>query len=384
MKLSVFALDYDGTIAEDGILHPDIRPAIDHARDRGVATVLVTGRILDDLRRAAGDLRFLDAVVAENGAVLAFPRSGRSLVLGPPPSKTFLAELARRQVPVETGDCIVEADAAHAPTILEVIRQLQLPLTLHFNRGRLMILPQGISKATGLREMLLALRRSEHNAIAIGDAENDHSMLASCEVGVAVGWGSEALQATADEILPGAGPAAVGRYIQQITDRPSLFRQRTGRRRLALGQTVRGEPLELAVRSRNVLIVGDARSGKSWIAGLLVEQLILQRYCVCVIDPEGDYQPLSALPHVVTLGGDDTPPRPRDIARALRHPDASLVVDLAELPYPEKRGYVTSLLAQLADMRQRTGLPHQIIVDEAHCFLQGPDALDVLDLDLAG
>jgi hydroxymethylpyrimidine pyrophosphatase-like HAD family hydrolase len=383
MKLSVFALDYDGTIAEDGVLHPSIRPAIDHARSRGIATILVTGRILADLRRVAGDLRFVDAIVAENGAVLVFPRSGRSLVLGPPPPKTFLTELARRGVPVDTGECIVETDATNAPTVLDVIRQLQLPLALIFNRGRLMILPQGISKATGLREMLTALRLSEHNAVAMGDAENDHSMLASCEVGVAVGWGSDTLKAMADEILPGTGPAAVGLYIRRTADQPSLFRQRTGRRQLTLGQTTRGEQVALPVRSRNVLIVGDPRSGKSWIAGLLAEQLILNRYCVCVIDPEGDYQPLSALPGVLTLGGDDTPPRPRDIARALRHPDTSVVVDLSELPYPEKCGYVGPLLAHLAEIRRQTGLPHQIILDEAHYFLHGPNALDVLDLDLA-
>src|SRR2546430_11434817 len=33
-------------------------------------------------------------------------------------------------------------------------------------------------------------------------------------------------------------------------------------------------------------------SGKSWIAGLLCEQLALQRYSLCVVDPEGDYRAL--------------------------------------------------------------------------------------------
>lgn len=33
----------------------------------------MTGRILSDLKREAGDLQFVDAVVAEDGAVLAFP-----------------------------------------------------------------------------------------------------------------------------------------------------------------------------------------------------------------------------------------------------------------------------------------------------------------------
>lgn len=80
--------------------------------------------------------------------------------------------------------CIVEADADAAPKILEAIRKLQLPLMPVFNRSRVMVLPQGINKASGLREMLNTLRLSLHNCIGIGDAENDHALLDACEIGV--------------------------------------------------------------------------------------------------------------------------------------------------------------------------------------------------------
>ena len=55
MKFSVLALDYDGTIARDGQIDPDVRRAINEVRSRGIAVVVVTGRILSDLRRVAGD-----------------------------------------------------------------------------------------------------------------------------------------------------------------------------------------------------------------------------------------------------------------------------------------------------------------------------------------
>ena len=82
MKFGVLALDYDGTIAMDGTLDSDVRLAIGEARARGIAVVLVTGRILSELRRVAGGLGFVDAVVAENGAVLASPK--RSLEIARP------------------------------------------------------------------------------------------------------------------------------------------------------------------------------------------------------------------------------------------------------------------------------------------------------------
>ena len=99
--------------------------------------------------------------------------------------------------------------------ILSVIREMELPLLLLFNRGRLMVLPQGVCKGAGLRTALAALRLSVHNAIGIGDAENDHDLLAACEIGVAAGWGSKTLQASADRVLEGSGPAAVAGYLRR-------------------------------------------------------------------------------------------------------------------------------------------------------------------------
>jgi hydroxymethylpyrimidine pyrophosphatase-like HAD family hydrolase len=49
MKLSVLALDYDGTIARNDRLDPDVLDAIGIARRRGVTVLLVTGRVLGDL-----------------------------------------------------------------------------------------------------------------------------------------------------------------------------------------------------------------------------------------------------------------------------------------------------------------------------------------------
>ena len=95
MKFGVLALDYDGTIAREGALDPDVKDAI--TRARGIVVVLVTGRILSDLRHKVGEFGFVDAVVAENGAVLAFP-NGQSRLIGNLPPRVFLDELRRRGI----------------------------------------------------------------------------------------------------------------------------------------------------------------------------------------------------------------------------------------------------------------------------------------------
>ena len=384
MKLSVLALDYDGTTARNDSMGPLVREAIAAARARGIAVLLVTGRILDELRRVAGDLGFVDGVVAENGAVLHFPASGHTTTLAPLVPGGFLDELRRRGIPHQAGQCLVDSDANEAPALLNLIRTLQLPLVLIFNGGRVMTMPQGVSKATGLRTMLDTLRRSAHNMVAIGDAENDHELLRLAEVGAAVEWGSPALRAVADTVVAGSGPPGVAEYIHALADTGRIPVPARARRRLRLGYTEDGREFSLAVRGRNVLIAGDAKSGKSWVAGLLCEQLILHGYCVCVIDPEGDYTSLDALPGVTVLGGDDPPPSPSDLLRVLRHPDRSLVIDLSQRPQDEKLEYIRGVLPLLNEIRRKTGLPHRILVDEAHYFLHDGAAEHLLDLDANG
>jgi hydroxymethylpyrimidine pyrophosphatase-like HAD family hydrolase len=383
MKFAALALDYDGTIATDGVIGPGIREAIGDARQRGIVVVLVTGRRLPDLRGVAGDLTCFDVVVAENGAVLDFPSSGRHMLLGHPPNSGVIEELRRRRIDIAVGESVIEADASAAPAFLDVVRTMEQPLILAFNRGRVMALPQAVAKSTGLRQALFALRVSIHNTVGIGDAENDHDLLDACEVGVAVGWGSAALRAVADEVIEGTGPEAVAAYIRRVCQQPRLAAAQMGRRRLLLGHQHNGEPVTLAVRGRTILIAGEPGTGKSWLAGLLCEQLILQGYCLCIIDPEGDYRALEALPGVITLGGDDPPPQAREIVRALRHPDVSVIVDLSKISHHEKREYLNMMLPLLVTLRRRTGLPHKILLDEAHYFLAGPESCGCIDAELA-
>ena len=310
----------------------------------------------------------MDGVIAENGALVHFPDSGYTSAISPLVPDILLRELVRRGIPFQAGQCLVDAAANEAPRLLEAIRALELPLVLVFNGGRVMVMPQGVSRPPAFA------RRSRRcgcrpNTLAIGDAENDHELLRFAEVGVAVEWGSAQLRSAADIVLSGSGPEAVADYLRSLAETARLPVPPCARRRLLLGYTEDGREFSLAVRGRNVLVAGDAKSGKSWAAGLLCEQLILQGYSVCVLDPEGDYRSLEGLPHVTVIGGEDPPPTPRELLRALRYPDRSVVIDLSHCPQDEKRDYIRAVLPALNVMRQRTGLPHRILVDEAHYFL---------------
>jgi HAD superfamily hydrolase (TIGR01484 family) len=99
MKFLAIALDYDGTIARDDSLDDRVREAIAELRAQNIVVMIVTGKTLADLRQAAGDLHFVDAVVAENGAVVEFTGSGYSKVLGNPPPQSVLEALQQEGIP---------------------------------------------------------------------------------------------------------------------------------------------------------------------------------------------------------------------------------------------------------------------------------------------
>jgi len=384
MRLAAFAVDFDGTLTRDGRLASDVRNAIASVRDRGIKVILVTGRRLDDLIRSTGNVDCFDAVVAENGAVLHFPRRGQTIPLAPPPSAVFLDELQRRSISFDVGASVVETDASCAPSVIDAIRALHQPLVIVFNRGRLMALPPAVAKSTGLQRVLWTMRLSLHNTIGIGDAENDHDLLSACEIGAAVSWGSPPLLAAADEVIEGEGPPAVGRYLMEAAARPRLATARLAHRSLLLGREHRGDPIRLAIRGRSILITGEPGTGKSWLAGLLCEQLILQGYSLAVVDPEGDYGSLASLPGVMHLGGAEGTPSPRELSRAFQHPDASVVIDLSKLSHADKVAYVRGVMPLLNGLRRQNGLPHKILLDEVHYFLADVSEPDLFDAELAG
>lgn len=380
MRLRVIATDYDGTIATDGFLHPEVRTAISAARRRGIFVVIVTGRILSELRDVTGGLEFVDGVVAENGAVVSLA-GGHSFTLGPAPPMSLLTAFTERGIDFKVGHCVVELDAAFSDVAITLIREQQLPLAITFNRQRMMLLPASVSKATGLRELLGTMGISLHNSLGIGDAENDHELLRCCEYGVAVEWGAQNLQETADEIVRGSGPEVVGAFIDRVSQQIRIPLERSGHHKVMV-ESIEGQaPLEMVIRGRNVLIAGDSQSGKSWLAGLLTEQMIMQGYSVYVFDPEGDYCSLGSLPNTVVLGGGRLLPHLDDLLMLL-HQGLSVVLNLSHLDTVAKADYVRQHLPLIAKYRRRQGYPHRIVLDECHYFLNEVESVELLDLDL--
>jgi hydroxymethylpyrimidine pyrophosphatase-like HAD family hydrolase len=358
------AMDFDGTIAHDDRVNPRALAAAAELRRRGRHVILCTGRIMSELRAVFPQVdRCFDAIVAENGAVLALPGRSSRCTVEPLP-----AELRRRLsdegVPVRSGDVLLATTVEHSVAVLEAIRDLGIDAQIVHNRSELMVLPSGVNKATGLGEALAELHVSKHSTIAIGDAENDHALLHCCAVGVAVANAVPALKAAADVLLDGENGEAVADFLLGPVLSGEL-RVAPDRWRIELGEDAEQEPVTIPGSRTNVLLAGGSGTGKSYMAGLLVERLVQLGFTTCVFDAEGDHVGLDVLRGTLVVGGADPLPGPAQLARIIRNRFTSVIVDLSLLDYDAKRSYVQAALAELMAMRRTSGLPHWIVLEEA-------------------
>ncbi len=217
MHYLALATDYDGTIATDGAVDEPTLTALERLRGSARRLILVTGRELTDLQQVMPRLDLFDLVVAENGALLYDPTNHEEQALGDAPPAAFVERLRELEVaPLWVGRVIVATRQPHAGKVLKAIDELGLNLQITFNKSSVMVLPAGVTKASGLRGALAQLGLSPLNCIGVGDAENDLAFLDVCGLPVAVANALSSVKERAAFVTTGARGAGVAELIDQL------------------------------------------------------------------------------------------------------------------------------------------------------------------------
>jgi hydroxymethylpyrimidine pyrophosphatase-like HAD family hydrolase len=217
MRYRILACDYDGTLACDGQVEKETLEALERFTATGRTLILVTGRELDQLISVFPEISLFARVVAENGALLYRPSTREEKILCKPPPADFVSVLKARGVTsISVGRVIVATWRPHETTVLRTIRDLGLELQVIFNKDAVMVLPSGVNKATGLTAALDELGFTAHDAVGVGDAENDHSFLSLCEHAAAVANALPSLKDEVDIVLQRDHGAGVAELIDKI------------------------------------------------------------------------------------------------------------------------------------------------------------------------
>ena len=363
MYFLALATDYDGTLAADGAVSAEALAALQRFKASGRRVILVTGREIPDLRQVMPDLSVFDRIVAENGALLYDPATGAERLLAQPAPGVFTDRLrALNVMPLSVGRVVVATWEPHEATVLAVIRELGLELQIIFNKGAVMVLPPGVSKASGLRAALADFDLSAHNVVGVGDAENDHSFLSCCGCSAAVANALPTLRNEVDIVLAGDHGAGVIELVDRMIAEDARLAPIV-KHGLPVGQDASGRIAYLAPYGGNVLIVGPSGYGKSTLATALTEQMQDRSFAFFVLDPEGDYYELQ---HTVCVGSAATPPHILDALKLHQETSLNLVVNTQALTLGGRRKLFAQLLTEAPLLRAATGRPHWLVIDEAH------------------
>ena len=365
MRYHVLATDYDGTLARNERVEEKIVESLKRLKASGRKLILVTGRELEELQHLFPEHTLFDLIVAENGALIYRPSTLEERTLGERPPQAFMDRLRQRGVvPLSAGRVIVSTWEPYQSETLNAIKEMGLEYQLIFNKGAVMVLPPGINKAKGLHEALKELNISEHNTVAIGDAENDNAMLHAAECAVAVYNALAQVKETADWTTEADHGDGVAELIDRlVADDLASLDHRLTRHYLQIGESADGTEFKLSPYNTSVLLSGTSGAGKTTFTAAFIEKLLARQYQFCMIDPEGDYLDL---PDVMAIGNAALPPVIDQVVKLLGQAMQNAVVCTLAIPLEDRPEFFKKLLTAVIDLRKNTGHPHFIIMDEAH------------------
>lgn len=254
--LRLLILDVDGTlVTADKRLHPEVRLAVRHALDSGLAVSLATGRMFSAVAGWVRELGLRTPQISNNGADLVDPATGeylRKLTLAGDLAREALAFATEHHVTTamfcqervitlaktadhwliernnEPVDTVTEAEMFAAGRVSEKLLFLDrehperlpalreelvrrwtdaaghLPCALEITEpGILNVCHPQATKLAALRALCERLGFSLAEVAAVGDSDNDAEILAAVGLGIAMGNATPASRAAAKLSVPG-------------------------------------------------------------------------------------------------------------------------------------------------------------------------------------
>ncbi|MCP3910600.1 MAG: HAD family phosphatase [Actinomycetia bacterium] len=262
-QIALVALDLDGTVLDSrGEVPGRVRDAIRAAGEAGIEVVAATGRPPSVAARVLEQAGFVRWAICSNGSVTIDLRAGRihradwidetvlrrelpiirehhpelrfaleleasvlherdfHRLVGEPPEDSEVDDLLAVDWPERVHKALVFAGVDDGPAIREKVEGLLDDLLEVTVSGLpfVELAPRGISKASALEALGRDLGLGAHHMLAMGDNENDHSMLRWARIGVAMANSTPGTLGVSDRVVASNDEHGVAHILEELID----------------------------------------------------------------------------------------------------------------------------------------------------------------------
>lgn len=156
-------------------------------RRTGIDLFLATGRRLKYAKRLANKFDIWKAIICENGAVIYYPKEKKTFTTSTYHMRRAKKILQKMNLPgTTTGKILVSVRKEYEEQIRERLGKLADNIEFVTNVNEVMLLPKGVNKGLGIRQVMLNLNIDLDKTICVGDGENDIDMFLNPGFKVAV------------------------------------------------------------------------------------------------------------------------------------------------------------------------------------------------------
>jgi Predicted hydrolases of the HAD superfamily len=210
--------DFDKTFADRSLTVDDgLAEAIGSAREKEISFSIVSGRGYEFMAEFCGKHEgLISSFVAENGCIGHFGGK-RYALCGCPDRGPVFESLDRQGVPYGIGEVFFAVDRRNGRELAEALRGSDDAFHVIENVNTLLILPSGVSKASGARWVVGMHGVTADETAAIGDAENDIDMREACSLLGAVSNALPVMKAAADYVCEESYGKGVREFIEYAT-----------------------------------------------------------------------------------------------------------------------------------------------------------------------
>ena len=216
-KIQTIVCDFDRTLTDEALIpSAEAFEAIRKARGLGLRFIVVSGRQIDFLLSVEEISEIASALVGENGAI-AYELSTRKKSSPFVKEATVIKQAFQRSgLRFQQFDVMTSLSRRYENEVKTLIAKNKLEAEVHFNVDSIMVLPTGVSKASGLVLALDLMGAPKTGILCFGDGENDLPLFEKADISVAVANALIEVKAKADIVTSLSGGRGVAEQINKM------------------------------------------------------------------------------------------------------------------------------------------------------------------------